>query len=119
MEAKFEINDEVKAKFKEKKDKAVNQVKEKGNAVLDWMVDNPVKAGIVVTFGTKILGTALNNFKTRKNVYNRNTREYDPSLGFYYDLRRPLTNKEKLELSRRHNNGEEIGDILDSFNVLR
>lgn len=118
MEAKFEIDDEIKAKFKEKKDNAVNQVKTKGNAILDWMVDNPVKAGIVVTFGTKLVSSVLSNFKARKNAYNRTTREYDPSLGFYYDLRRPLTNREKLELSRRHEKGESIGDILDDFNLI-
>lgn len=118
MEAKFEVNEEIKEKFKAKKTEAANKVKDKGNAVLNWMVDNPVKAGIVVTFGTKLLSSIFRNYKDRKNAYNRSTREYDPSLGLYYDLRRPLTNKEKLELSRRHNNGEAIGDILDDFKVI-
>lgn len=113
------MTDETKEKIRNKKDDAVNKAKEKGNKVLDWMVENPVKTSIIAAVLGRIFAATYREYRYNRAERAKNTREYDPSLGMYYDLRRPLTNKEKLELSRRHNNGESIGDILESFHVLR
>ena len=113
------MTDETREKLKNKRDKAFNTAKTKGNAILDWMVENPMKTSILVAILSKFGVSIYREAKYRRVERDRQTREYDPSMGFYYDLRRPLTNKEKLELSRRHNNGEPIGDILASFKVLR
>ena len=112
------MNEELKNKINEKKDTFIDAAKEKGNALLEWCIDNPLKAGIIFSILTKVGKTAVSEHKYRRDERKRHTREYDPSLGLYYDLKRPLTNREKLELSRRHQNGESIGDILNSFNVL-
>ncbi len=113
------MTDETREKIKTKKDETINKAKEKGNKVLDWMVDNPMKTSIIAAVLGRIVTNVYREHKYQRAERARNTREYDPSLGMYYDLRRPLTNKEKLELSRRHSNGESIGDILESFHVLR
>lgn len=112
------MNEETKQKFEAKKTSCITKAKEYGNSILNWAIDHPVQAGLVVSFLTKLSQKALVEHRDRKNELRRRTREYDPTIGVYYDLKRPLTNKEKLELSRRHKNGEPIGDILDEFNVL-
>lgn len=44
---------------------------------------------------------------------------YDPSLGHYWHLRRALSTAEALELDRRHQLGERIGDVLNDMHVLK
>lgn len=44
---------------------------------------------------------------------------YDRSLGHYWALKRRPTKKECLEIDRRKQNGERLGDIFESMNLLR
>ena len=44
---------------------------------------------------------------------------WDPKLGMYYQLRKKMTNEQRLELDRRKNAGESIGNILASMKVLK
>lgn len=44
---------------------------------------------------------------------------YDPSTGFRWDLRRKLTNNQKLMIEDRRRNGESYGHILRDMNLLR
>lgn len=44
---------------------------------------------------------------------------YDPSLGHYWQLRRKLNNSDWLKINKRKANGEKLGDILESMNVLK
>lgn len=112
------MNEELKDKFNKKKNSVLSKAKEKGEALLGWAIDNPIKAGVIFLILSRVGQSAMRERRHRWSSIDRECHEYDPSLGVYYDLRRPLTNKEKLELSRRHANGEAIGDILASFKVL-
>ncbi len=44
---------------------------------------------------------------------------YDRSLGYYWALKRKLSNRELLEIDSRKKNGERLADILSDLNVLR
>lgn len=59
------------------------------------------------------LGIAANERK----VTDR--RCYDPSEGHYWNLKRPLSNSDWLEVSHRQAGGEKMGDILSDMKVLK
>lgn len=40
------MNEELKDKFNKKKDSILSKAKEKGEALLGWAIDNPIKAGV-------------------------------------------------------------------------
>ena len=44
---------------------------------------------------------------------------WDPKLGLYWQLRKKLTNTQRLELDRRRADGESMGNILASMRVLK
>jgi putative protein kinase ArgK-like GTPase of G3E family len=44
---------------------------------------------------------------------------WDPKLGLYYQLRKAMTNSQRLELERRKEAGESIGQILASMKLLK
>lgn len=112
------MDENIKNKLNEKKATFTVKAKEKGTALANWCIDHPVQASAITALIARVVRTAMKEHRYQKEEYARRTREYDPSIGMYYDLRRPLTNKEKVELSKRHKRGESIGDILSSFNVL-
>ena len=59
--------------------------------------------------------------KSRK-VYLERRRDrmiYDPSMGFYWELKRTLTSNQKLMIEQRHRQGESYGKILKDLNLLR
>lgn len=49
----------------------------------------------------------------------RNLEVWDPVNGFRWQLKRKMTNNEKLILDSRHRNGESIGDILYDMKLLK
>lgn len=73
-------------------------------------------AGVAVTGTVKLIGKAVSNHRleTIKRKYI-----YDPSGGFYWPTRRPLSGREKLELDERHRNGESYGQILTDMRLLK
>lgn len=111
----MEENQSVKEKFEEKKNGFITRVKEKANNAANWAMDHPVQTAVISSILAKLVRTGYSSYKTRQ----RDVRTYDPTIGSYYDLKRPLTNKEKLELSERHKSGESIGDILAGMRVLK
>lgn len=96
--------------------------KQKISDTLDWCVNNPEKAAIAVPAAIGIVKgghKALKRHQKKSDQYERDCRHWDPHNGVYYDLKKPLTSKEKAALARRHDNGEKIYDILDSFGKLK
>lgn len=85
-----------------------------------WHKDEIVAYGPIVITGaatiTKVVGRRINLHKeaSLKNLYC-----YDRSLGHYWRLRRPLSNREWVAIERRRKNGERLADILYSMNVLK
>lgn len=102
----------LKAKVREKLQSAKNWV--------EWHRDEIITFTPVVIAGVttviKVVGRRINLHKqeTIKNLYC-----YDRSLGHYWQLRRPLTNKEWLTIDARRKSGERMADILESMKVLK
>lgn len=69
-----------------------------------------------VTKGARIV---LHRHNVRRDERTRQTNWYDPSLGHYWQLKRPLKQSEQLLVNQRRKNGETLGDIFASMKVLR
>ena len=69
-----------------------------------------------VTTVAKVVGKRNN---LRKEEELKEEYCYDRSLGHYWRLRRPLSNREWLEIDRRKKEGERPSDILDEMRVLK
>lgn len=117
-----QINKEIrKAKirkfFKDRKEDAKNVGK--------WCVENAelavpliLAAGGTVGWVAKQVAKSHNEHERKREEYRRDCRSWDPSLGEYLSLRRPLSTREKVELDYRMQSGERKSDILDSMNLL-
>ena len=92
-------------------------------AVCTFVKENPNEAASVAcSLGFLACGTAYGavqkHRKEKQEYIDRETRQYDPVSGQYYYTKRPLKNKEKLELDRRMAQGERKGAILDDMRLL-
>lgn len=97
--------------------------REKRKRIKEWAEQNPqmVVAGVTVALGLvgkgvkslfKVIGASAADRKQQMKWY-------DPSLGHYWQLRRPMRKEEALEVNRRRKNGETLGDIFESMKILR
>lgn len=69
-----------------------------------------------VTAVTKLGGKALGVYRER---VLQNKSIYDHSFGTYWQLRRALTNNDRLIIDRRRAAGEKLGDILKDMRLLK
>lgn len=91
------------------------KVKEKAIKAKDFVVRNKetiIVAAPFVIAGLSEVNKAANRHERAKEDKIRNSRIYDPSLGCWWDLKKPLSNTERLEMELRISNGERRGDIL-------
>lgn len=106
---------EFKEKMKETASRAYNKTK-------DFCINHKeVVVPIAITLATgavKLSKMALKHRNLKQEEHNKEEYCYDRSLGHYWKLRRPLTNKEWLEIDSRKKNGERLSDILSSMRVL-
>lgn len=105
---------EVKTALKNKAGEAVRWVADHGETILKV---TPILLAIAtgtVKFIKAVRGSAADRHEDRmRKCY------YDPSSGFHWDLKRNLTNEERIEISRRKREGEFTEDILTSMRVLK
>lgn len=129
MSGKFEyvvVDDRTKEeKLKDKLNEAKEKVSEKAGEAINWTKNNwqAVLAGAAVaiplaTSAVKLVkslkGSALDRHEERmKNCY------YDPSTGLHWDLKRMLSNSERIELMQRKRDGEYTEDILMDMKLLK
>ena len=129
MSGKFEyvvVDDRTKEeKLKDKLNEAKVKVSEKASEAINWTKENwqAVLAGAAVaiplaTSAVKLVkslkGSAADKHEERmKNCY------YDPSTGLHWDLKRMLSNSERIELMKRKRDGEYTEDILMDMNLLK
>lgn len=99
------------------------RLKEKYDGVKDWCCENPQ---LVVTIAASAVGLATTGIKAVSRHHNLRQQErikeeycYDPKLGHYWTLKRPLKNNEWLEIDRRRARGERMANILRSMKVLK
>lgn len=118
----MDANEMRKAKIKEKVEEskswaksAVSKVAATVDKGLDWAIKNPEK--------TAILSTGL--VVGKKMLTKSKERTYEDKRSSYWDgrnqweLKRPMTTREQLELRRRLANGEEAYEILYDMRLLK
>lgn len=129
MSGKFEyvvVDDRSKEeKLKDKLNETKEKVSEKASEAINWTKNNwqAVLAGAAVaiplaTSAVKLVkslkGSAADRHEDRmKNCY------YDPSTGLHWDLKRMLSNSERIELMKRKRDGEYTEDILMDMKLLK
>lgn len=106
--------------FKEKIKNGVNKayVKTKDFCISHQEIVIPV-AVTLATGAVKITKLVLKQKNLKQEEHNKEEYCYDRSLGHYWALRRPLSNKEWLEIDSRKKNGERLSDILSEMKVLK
>ena len=81
----------------------------------ETLIFGPIVIGGLFKIGKGIVRNVnLNKEEAIKEKY-----WYDPSLGHYWALRRRPSQRECLEIDKRKQNGERLGDILQSMKLLR
>ena len=104
--------------------RAANKIFYKSLDAKDYFVHNwkdcltavPVIVGAVVAVKRGIRSFGPSQYqKERKRI---DTTFYDASTRINWRLKRPLTTDQKIELEKRMRNGELVGDILNSMNML-
>lgn len=106
----------------EKIEDAKRKVKDKINKAKDFVARNKSTILITAPFALAFLSEANKAANRRERARDERRREcriYDPSLGDYWELKKPLTNNERLEMTERINNGECRGSILDDMGKLK
>ena len=109
--------EKIKFKAKEGYYKAVDGVKRANT----FLKENPEVRNTLVTmtigFGTGFAGNRLRAHKKKLELEERETRIWDPRMGMYYNLQRPLKPAQKLEYTRRFSAGENGAEILRDIGV--
>lgn len=107
--------------FKQAADKVGNGFK----AVGTFVKEHPVIAFMMLSTAVKGGCEITNTISRAKNAQTkaidcnaRDEKHYDRKNRIWYDLRRPMTNSEKLEFSRRRSEGETDGEILSDMNLI-
>jgi len=95
----------------------------------NWFYNNREEIVTFAGVGVAVVGAAsgllraVNNSgwgtKRQKEAQTLKMHCYDRSAGHYWELRRPLSNKEWAVVEDRRRNGERIGDILEDMKVLK
>lgn len=111
--------------WRKTKEKAAD-VWEVTKAVGAYCVENKEVAVVVASSLVSVVGcgvkVAAKGHAYKKDKNDRKSRIYDPHMGTYHYLRKPMTKSQEREFNRRvknaSNTGETYFDILDSMNVL-
>lgn len=91
--------------------------------VIEWWDENKGTIVIVVPVVGGVLAKLIKAIGRHHNLVleqrNKDLRLYDTSLGHYWELKHKLNNKDWVQINRRRNLGESLGDILNSMKVLK
>lgn len=114
-----EFKGKVKDKYLAFRDK-LGRVKD---AVKIWAKENPDEAaGLVCSAvfvgGGAVVSAAQKKRKEKEEIEERECRQWDPVSGQYYYIKRPMKDREKLELDRRMAAGERKGAILHDMRLI-
>lgn len=100
-----------------------NNVRMKWDKACEWCYENPILSMIIIPSAIGAVGTiakaTAKSIKTKSDEKHRLMQQYDPEMGHYLNLRRPLTEDEKVELAARRCAGENVTLILDDMNCLK
>lgn len=112
----------INGKFKNDERSIKEKVKDGFNDMVVFFESHPMVAIMLVSTGVSLTKVAVKGIcdvrKAKLEIASANS-IYDRSLNARWQLRRPLTNEEMTILESRKNEGEKLGDILESMKVLR
>ena len=88
-----------------------------------WASENKgplmVLGPIVISSVFGVAKGAIRGRNLKKEEYLKKNYCYDASLGHYWKLKRPLTNREWVQIDARKQSGERLSEILSSMRVLK
>ncbi len=100
-----------------------DKIKEKGAKIGAWCSNHKealiVFVPLAVTSTVDIVKTVSKNRANKEEKRLKENFIYDRSSGHYYEVSRALKSSEWLTIDRRKQNGEMLGDILQSMRVLK
>lgn len=109
--------EKIKFKVKEGYYKTVDYAKRANT----FLKENPEVRNTLIAmgmgFGTGVVRTSIKAHKNRIELNERETRIWDPRMGMYYNLRKPMSPAQKLEYTRRFSAGENGAEILRDIGV--
>lgn len=111
-----------KKSFNDLKNEAWEKTKEGATKVKTFWDNNwqkVVVAAPIVLGGIAEARKIANDCERRSEAKKRESRVYDPAMGDWWDLKKPLTNNERLELESRVAEGELRGNVLREMGKLR
>ena len=119
---------DMEVQYKSRWEKFKHKAWTKKEKFVNWVKEKPQEAAIVgsvVIVGADKLFKGIKKLKELQPTQAELDREwhdthvYDRSLGYYYNLKRPMSGTEAMEFSTRKKRGETTGDILRSMNLLK
>ena len=117
------MKESTKDKIKLKRDSVLNWVKTKKEDTKQWVAENKGLLIFLTPIVVGAVGKAINNAGKQRNLREeariKETYCYDNRLGMYWELRRPMSNYERLIFEERKSNGYSIGQILNEMNLLK
>lgn len=114
-----ELTDMKKLKWEMKKKQFKEAVIQKLHQGAELIRQNRELLIVSIPAAAAVGKSLIRRGKVRNEERNKNLYCYDRSLGHYWRLRRPLTNKEWTSINSRKKNGETLGDILESMKLLK
>ena len=112
----------AKQRVKELLEGAADKTKKALSSAWNFAKDNREDLVVLVPLGVAAI-TGLKKATSKRAVDIERERidytYYDPRHKRYWDLRRKMTNRERLELEERQAAGEMTGHILDDMGLLR
>lgn len=117
------MKESTKDKIKLKKDAVLNWARAKKEDTKQWVADNKGLIIVLVPVAVSFVGKAINNAKKQANLQEQTRLKenycYDNRLGMYWELRRPMSNYERLIFEEKKATGDSIGSILNNMNLLK
>jgi len=106
-----------------KKERAKAWLKNKKAEAECWWAENKemvmVIAPPVIGAGTMLIRVISKRHHLRAMENLKTKMIYDHSRGFYYELKKKLTNTQRVEIAARRKSGEDLFQILLDMNVLK
>jgi hypothetical protein len=121
MNEKFTFDD-LKQAVLDGANKVCNTVVDKGGQLYEWGINNPEKIIAGIGVGTMFLratqSLVVSHRVKMQHDYASRT-YYDPSNRLRWDLRRRMTNADRIAITNRRAAGESIVDILQDLKLIK
>ena len=113
---------QMKWRAQAKAKRACKNTREGIKNLITWSAEHPMEASAIATGVTTVVAGTTKVIKKAAKTRaeeERMRRYYDPKTYNWVTCRRELTGKEKIEFSRRRENGESVTRILESMGLVK